>query len=164
MQVLLVNQSWYVVLKRSALNLYPDMLKVTWDGPSDPANPRNWPKDKKWVTTILASLYTFNSPVASSMIAPALDEIGRDLGVSSDLQQYLLLSIFILAYSIGPLILGPLSETYGRSIVLTVSNIVFFCLQFGMRLCPVTGANANVPIFEWLRRQCSNVTGCWYPQ
>jgi len=26
---------------------------VTWDGPDDPANPRNWSKNRKWVVTII---------------------------------------------------------------------------------------------------------------
>jgi hypothetical protein len=32
---------------------------VTWDGPDDPANPRNWSLRRKWLITILFSVTTF---------------------------------------------------------------------------------------------------------
>ncbi|RSL84949.1 hypothetical protein CDV31_016637 [Fusarium ambrosium] len=120
---------------------------VTWNGPEDPENPKNWPRRKKWVATIIVSLYAFNSPVASSMIAPAMDQIGEELGVSSDLQQYLMLSIFLLAYAIGPLVLGPLSEMYGRSIVLALSNIMFFAFNLG---CGFAQSQAQMLVFRFL--------------
>ena len=36
-----------------------------------------------------------------------------------------MLSVFILAYAIGPLVLGPLSEIYGRVLVLQLANLVY---------------------------------------
>lgn len=35
------------------------------------------------------------------------------------------MSIFLLAYAVGPFILGPLSEMYGRVVVLQSANMVF---------------------------------------
>lgn len=81
------------------------------------------------------------------MIAPAIDQIGEELGVSSDLQQYLMLSIFLLAYAVGPLVLGPLSEMYGRSIVLALSNIVFFAFNLG---CGFAQSQAQMLVFRFL--------------
>jgi len=37
----------------------------------------------------------------------------------------MLLSIFVLAYAVGPLVLGPLSEVYGRVPVLQLANLFF---------------------------------------
>ena len=59
------------------------------------------------------------------MTAPALKKIGEDLGISQQIELVLTLSIFVLAYAIGPLFLGPLSEIYGRVIVLQLSNLFF---------------------------------------
>lgn len=42
-----------------------------------------------------------------------------------------MLSIFVLAYAIGPLFLGPLSEIYGRVIVLQLSNLFFLAFNIG---------------------------------
>lgn len=41
----------------------PEM--VTWDGPSDPANPQNWSDTRKWVVTITAIIMTVNVYVFS---------------------------------------------------------------------------------------------------
>ncbi|KAG8894101.1 hypothetical protein FRB99_001520, partial [Tulasnella sp. 403] len=99
---------------------------ITWDGPDDPCNPKNWTKKRKWLATSIVSCFTFMSPLASSMLAPALPEISREFGVAQgSVVQSLLLSIFVLAYAIGPLIFGPLSEIFGRSKVLQLSNLLF---------------------------------------
>lgn len=52
------------------------------------------------------------------MVAPALPAMARELKVTNSVEQSLILSIFALAYAVGPLFLGPLSEINGRVIVL----------------------------------------------
>lgn len=101
-----------------------DINLVTWDGPGDPENPKNWTRKKKWLATITVSLFTFISPVSSSMIAPGLQNVLDDLvGPGADpFEGKIALSAFILAFAIGPLFLGPLSEIFGRRIVLQLSN------------------------------------------
>ncbi|KAF2482158.1 major facilitator superfamily domain-containing protein [Neohortaea acidophila] len=102
-----------------------DINLVTWDGPGDPDNPKNWPRRKKWLATITVSLFTFISPVSSSMIAPALGHI-RDEFHTSMSTTNLALSAFILGFAVGPLFLGPLSEIFGRRIILQLSNLFYF--------------------------------------
>ncbi|KAI7337565.1 MFS multidrug transporter [Hortaea werneckii] len=108
-----------------------DLNLVTWDGPDDPDNPKNWPKKKKWMATLTVSLFTFISPVSSSMIAPALQQLSEELNVKSDLEVQLALSTFILAFAVGPLFLGPLSELFGRRWILQGSNFFYFCFNLG---------------------------------
>lgn len=98
---------------------------VDWDGPDDPENPKNWAMKRKWAATFVVSSFTFISPVSSSMVAPALGQMDIDLGISNEVVSALILSIFILAYAVGPLFLGPLSEVYGRSRVLQLSNLFY---------------------------------------
>ena len=100
--------------------------QVTWDGPNDPANPKNWTMKRKWAATFIISAFTFVSPVSSSMISPALTAISRDFHITNQVELELTLSIFVLAYAIGPLFLGPLSEIYGRVIVLQFANAFYF--------------------------------------
>lgn len=104
-----------------------------WDGPEDPENPKNWSLTRKWLATITVAMFTFITPIASSMIAPALVNVAEDLDVRPGFQTSLLLSIFVLAYVIGPLFLGPLSEVFGRTKVLQSSFMFFlvFCLACG---------------------------------
>jgi MFS family permease len=107
------------------------LVQVKWDGPEDPENPKNWTNKKKWAATITVSLFTFISPVSSSMVAPALPSLAADLKVSDEVVSQLMLSIFVLAYAVGPLFLGPLSEIYGRTIVLQLSNLFFLVFNIG---------------------------------
>ncbi|KAE8312779.1 major facilitator superfamily domain-containing protein [Aspergillus transmontanensis] len=107
----------------------PDL--VTWDGPDDPENPKNWPRRAKWRNTVAVSIFTFISPVSSSMVAPALSQLGADLNMQSDIEVELALSIFILAYAIGPLFFGPASEVYGRMRLLQISNLWYFAWNLG---------------------------------
>lgn len=60
------------------------------------------------------------------MISPALGSITADFNITNEVEAQLTLSIFVLAYAIGPLFLGPLSEIYGRVIVLQLSNLFYF--------------------------------------
>jgi MFS family permease len=60
-----------------------------------------------------------------TMVAPGLPTISRELEVTDAAETPIILSVFLLAYAFGPLIFGPLSEEFGRVIVLQLSNIWF---------------------------------------
>jgi MFS family permease len=59
------------------------------------------------------------------MVAPALPEIADEFNIKSQIEQYLVMSIFLLAYALGPFILAPLSEMYGRVVILQSANMVY---------------------------------------
>ncbi|KAI9748582.1 MAG: hypothetical protein M4579_007182 [Chaenotheca gracillima] len=101
----------------------PDL--VTWESDDDPRNPLNWSMKAKWGVTLLMSAFSMITLISSSMIAPALQDISKDLHITSDAQTQLTMSIFVLAYAIGPLIIAPLSETYGRKPVLQIANLLY---------------------------------------
>jgi multidrug resistance protein len=121
--------------------------QVSWDGPDDPENPKNWRKGKKWAATLIVSSFTFISPVSSSMVAPALNTIAQELHVTTEIEQSLILSIFVLAYAIGPLFLGPLSEVYGRVIVLQLANLFYLAFNIG---CGFATTKAQLITFRLL--------------
>ncbi|OAA64230.1 major facilitator superfamily transporter multidrug resistance [Niveomyces insectorum RCEF 264] len=115
----------------------PNLVK--WDGPDDPENPKNWIFSRKWAAVFIVSLFTLISPVSSSMIAPAIPEISRELHITNSVEQLVTMSIFVLAYAVGPLFLGPLSELYGRVIVLQLSNLVYLFFNLGCGLARTRG-------------------------
>lgn len=112
--------------KRPTTRSIKDPDLVTWDGPDDTANPKNWTSRQKWAATLVVSSFTFISPVSSSMVAPALSTIATEFHITNVAEEQLVLSIFVLAYAIGPLFLGPLSELYGRVRVLQLANAFYF--------------------------------------
>ncbi|KAF8498755.1 MFS polyamine transporter [Russula emetica] len=107
------------------------ILIVDWEGPDDPENPRNWSFSKKWHATMIVSAFTFISPVASSMVAPASSQLAERFDIHSSVLIAMTISVFVLAYAVGPLFLGPLSEIFGRSRVLQIANLWFLVWNIG---------------------------------
>ena len=60
--------------------------------------------------------------MSGSMMAPALFAIGEDLG-TGDVETQLTLSIFVLAFAFGPLILASLTEVFGRRPVWILASL-----------------------------------------
>lgn len=125
--------------KQIPLKSVMESTLVAWEGPDDPENPKNWSYKRKWAATLIVSSFAFISPVSSSMVAPALDQIRTDLKMSSELEVSMVLSIFILAYAVGPLFLAPLSEIYGRVIILQLSNMFFLAFNIGCGFAQTKG-------------------------
>ncbi|CZR62449.1 related to multidrug resistant protein [Phialocephala subalpina] len=109
---------------------------VGWESQDDPDMPLNFPESRKWFLISLLASITFISPLASSMFAPAVSFMDTTFHNSSLLLSSLSVSIFVLGYVIGPLILAPLSEIYGRRYVLTGANVFFCVWQIGCALSP----------------------------
>ena len=63
------------------------------------------------------------------MVAPALGQIATEFHITNSIESQIVLSIFVLAFAIGPMILGPLSELYGRVIILQSSNVLFLAFN-----------------------------------
>ncbi|KAG1825124.1 MFS polyamine transporter [Suillus variegatus] len=124
-----------------------DVLIVDWDGPDDPQNPKNWSYRRKWAATIIISSFTFISPVSSSMIAPATGQVASAFGIDNDVMLALATSIFVLAYAMGPLFLGPLSEIYGRSRVLQLANLWYLVWNL---VCGFAQSESQLLVFRFL--------------
>ncbi|KAH8681311.1 major facilitator superfamily domain-containing protein [Xylariales sp. PMI_506] len=116
---------------------HPDL--VTWAGSDDPENPKNWPSGQKWLIIFIVSTFTFMSPLSSSMVAPSLKIIGDELGIQNSTEQAVVMSIFVLAYALGPLAWGPLSEVYGRTIILQGTNLIFLLFNLACGLARTKG-------------------------
>ncbi|KAH7887863.1 multidrug resistance protein 4 [Phlebopus sp. FC_14] len=106
----------------------------------DPINPRNWSPARKWTATAIVSFYTFVSPLASSMMAPGLPDLAVKYSITDPTLIALTLSVFLLSFAIGPLVLAPLSEMYGRVWVLHLGNLFFLFFNLGCALAPDTNS------------------------
>lgn len=95
----------------------------------------------------IVAMFTLLSPVSSTMIAPALGYIAEDFHIKEGFLPQLTLSIFILAYAVGPLFLGPLSEMYGRAIVLQLANIFYLIFNIA---CGFSKNKAELVAFRFL--------------
>ncbi|KAL7941165.1 major facilitator superfamily domain-containing protein [Trichoderma barbatum] len=130
--------------KKHEANSPPVMIPVTdlekgiigWESQHDPDMPLNFSRSRKWLITLLLSAITFMTPFASSILAPSLAAMEKDYGVDDITLGSMPVSIFLLGYAIGPLFLSPLSEIYGRNLIL-ISASAWFCIWLvGCALAP----------------------------
>jgi len=74
--------------------------------------------------TIMASLMAITA-LAIDAVLPALDIIGRDVGVVDAQDNQLIIIMIFLGLGIGPLIFGPISDSIGRKPIVYVGFGIF---------------------------------------
>ncbi|KAJ5947159.1 MFS transporter [Penicillium verhagenii] len=116
-----------------------DPHAVDWDGPDGPQNPRNWPSGKKLIHVLLVSGFTLYSNLAAVMFAPGAQDLVKEFGITNTIVASLTVTIYLLGFCLGPLILSSLSETYGRLIVYHICNVVYIGFTVGCALSTDTG-------------------------
>ena len=75
--------------------------------------------------SIFSQSLTFDRPLASSMFAPGIPDVMSDFKSNNSELASFVVSVYVLGYAFGPLILAPLSELYGRLPVYHVCNVMF---------------------------------------
>lgn len=73
------------------------------------------------------------------MVSPSVQTISKEFNITNEVEQQMVLSIFVLAYAIGPLFIGPMSEIYGRIPVLQISNLFFLVFNTACGGCTSGG-------------------------
>ncbi|KAI0149676.1 MFS general substrate transporter [Hypoxylon sp. NC0597] len=145
-----------------------DPYLVTWNGSDDPEHPYNWPFFRKWAITILLSNGGLVTLMSGAMLAPALESISADLGTGEEETQ-IFLSIFVLAFAFGPMVLSPLAEVFGRRPVWILSSCFYILwntvagfsrtpgLMIASRILSGIGASAEFAITNPV------LSDCWIP-
>lgn len=105
-----VDESILVIAFRCSLIRTANVYQVALDHDEEP---KNWSQRRKWTITILTSLGDLVCLMSSTMMAPALPEIARDMDTTLEAAN-MSLSIFVLAFAFGPMILAPFTEVFGR--------------------------------------------------
>lgn len=101
-------------------------ILVDWYTTDDVANPQNWTAGKKAWITFLICLYTFVVYTGSAIYTSSEPQVIEVFGINAT-DASLPLSLYVLAYGMGPLIFAPLSEIpiIGRSPVYLVTFLIF---------------------------------------
>ncbi|KAL2316488.1 MFS family membrane transporter [Schizosaccharomyces pombe] len=110
--------------------LAEDQYLVTWDGPDDPLNPRNWSHSYKWWIVIQVSVITIVVTFASSVYSSGIIDIASELHSSIPVST-LGSCTFLVGFGVGSLPFAPLSDIYGRFIIYFVTLLIFTIFQVG---------------------------------
>lgn len=88
--------------------------------PNDPRDPMGFSMWKKWAITLLVALVTLAVAFTSSAYTGGIEQIITEFGTSQEVA-ILGVSLFVLGFAIGPLLWAPLSEMYGRQLLLFIT-------------------------------------------
>ncbi|KAF2114908.1 major facilitator superfamily domain-containing protein [Lophiotrema nucula] len=104
-------------------------ILVDWYTTDDEENPQNWSFGKKAVVLAQIMLYTLSVYMGSAIYSPSTEGVMERFGVSIG-SASLGLSMYVLAYGIGPLLFSPLSEipVIGRNPPYMISYAIFVIL------------------------------------
>lgn len=125
-------------------------------GRNDPLNPYCWSRAKKLYVTITGMLMVMNSTIGSSIATGASTQTSEHFNVTNQSQLVLPTSMYLVGYVLGPLFFSPLSETYGRKIVMISTFVLYTAFTLGCALSPswsglivmrfLVGTGASTPV------------------
>lgn len=81
------------------------------------------------------------------MFAPGIAQVLEDFGSTSNLLSTFVVSVYVLGFAFGPLIIAPISEYSGRTWVYNVCNVVFVIFNIASALAPNM---ASLVVFRFL--------------
>jgi multidrug resistance protein len=81
------------------------------------------------------------------MLAPAVQMIMDEYHTSSTVFATFSVSIFVLGFASGPLLLAPLSELYGRVVIYNITNVMFLLFTI---LCALSRNESMFLTFRFL--------------
>ena len=100
-----------------------------------------------WMQSITVEVLIRYSPMASSMCAPSIALVLEEFNNTSRIYGAWVLSVYVLGYAFGPLIIAPLSELYGRLPVYHVFNTLFLIFIIA---CAVSSSIESLTGFRFL--------------
>ncbi|KAM3065181.1 hypothetical protein ACMFMG_010377 [Clarireedia jacksonii] len=104
-----------------------DPHEVRWEGgDNDPMCPRSIAHGKKWLIVVIVSASSFCVTCTSSMYTSTYAQLEKEFDCSREVAT-LGLSMFILGLGLGPMLLAPLSEFYGRRPIY-ITSFTFFLI------------------------------------
>ncbi|KAK6465964.1 putative transporter [Scheffersomyces coipomensis] len=104
---------------------------VQFDGPLDPLHPHNYPLWKKILFTASVGLAALSVSMGSAFFAEGQEQLMEIYHIGSTTAT-LGTSLFVFGFASGPVIWGPLSELFGRKVVMVPSTFGYVCFSFAV--------------------------------
>ncbi|KAK3717067.1 hypothetical protein LTR37_006122 [Vermiconidia calcicola] len=122
----------------------------------DRTSPFNWPRSKKLYVVFTGMAMVINSTLGSALPSGATGVVAEYFDVHQQELLVLPVSIYLIGYILGPLIFAPLSESYGRKIVMICTFVMFTIFVMATALSPnfasliifrlMAGIGASTPV------------------
>lgn len=81
------------------------------------------------------------------MVAPGVPDLVKDFGVTNIELSSFVVSVYLLGYCFGPLLIAPLSEMYGRQYIYHACNILYVIWTICCAVAPEIG---SLVVFRFL--------------
>ncbi|OSX60466.1 hypothetical protein POSPLADRAFT_1075116 [Postia placenta MAD-698-R-SB12] len=115
-------------------------------------DPKAFSALRKWTIVLVISSAALCATFASSAASFTEEGLARDLHTVHEVT-ILSISLYVEGLGLGPLLVGPLSEVYGRNIVYLVSYFLFWVLTFPTTFPPDI---ATFLVFRFITGFCSS--------
>ncbi|OBZ71923.1 putative drug/proton antiporter YHK8 [Grifola frondosa] len=109
-----------------------EQFEVTLDPEDDP---KDLPAFRKWIAVLVISTSALCATFASSVAGFTEAGIAKDLHTVHEVT-ILGISLFVLGLGLGPLVVGPLSELYGRNVIYRISYLLFWVFTWPVAFAP----------------------------
>ena len=88
-----------------------------------------------------------NSTLSSALPSGAIVPLANYFDISSEEQLVLPISLYLVGYTCGPLLFGPLSEEYGRRPIMTATFAIYTLFTLA---CAVAPTWPSLLAFRWI--------------
>ncbi|KAI1135734.1 bicyclomycin resistance protein [Hypoxylon sp. FL0543] len=109
---------------------------VDFGDETDSSNPQNWSPKLKWSLIVLVSTLDLAVTLATIICAPVTPQILAEFNQEGTFYTTLIVSIWELGEILGPLIVAPLSELYGRFYFYHTGTMLFILFSAACALSP----------------------------
>jgi MFS family permease len=97
---------------------------------------------------------TIHSSLSSSVFAPGILQVMDEFNSSNDALASFIVSVYVIGYAFGPLLIAPMSEIYGRSPLYFVCTTLFAIFSVACALAPTVSALIIFRLFAGLAGSC----------
>ncbi|KAI1449015.1 major facilitator superfamily protein [Annulohypoxylon stygium] len=103
-------------------------------------DPYTWSTRQKAFVFIVGAIAVANSTLGSALPSGAVNFIADDFGITNKQQLTLPITCYLIGYVLGPVVFGPLSETYGRRPITLVTFAFYTIFTLACALAPTFAA------------------------
>jgi MFS family permease len=93
------------------------------------------------------------------MISPATADVMTTFNSTNETLGAFVTSVYLLGYTFGPLVIAPLSELYGRSIMYNICNFIFLVFNIACALSNNLSALVVFRFFTGIAASCPITLG-----